>query len=31
MALTASDKKEIETMIRIEIKYFMNNNTIKQF
>jgi hypothetical protein len=31
MALTASDKKEIETMIRKEIKIFMDNNTLKQF
>jgi hypothetical protein len=31
MALTATDKKEIETMIRKEIKSFMENNTIKQF
>ena len=31
MALTSSDKKEIETMIRKEIKSFMENNTIKQF
>jgi hypothetical protein len=31
MALTNSDKKEIEVMIRKEIKNFMENNTIKQF
>jgi len=31
MALTATDKKEIETMIRKEIKSFMENNTIRQF
>lgn len=31
MALTATEKKEIETMIRKEIKTFMENNTIKQF
>ena len=31
MALTTSDKKEIETMIRKEIKVFMENNTLKQF
>jgi hypothetical protein len=31
MALTATEKKEIETMIRKEIKSFMENNTIKQF
>ena len=31
MALTNSEKKEIEVMIRKEIKSFMNNNTIKQF
>jgi hypothetical protein len=31
MALTASDKKEIETMIRKEIRSFMDNNTLKQF
>jgi hypothetical protein len=31
MALTSSETKEIETMIRKEIKKFMENNTIKQF
>ena len=31
MALTSSEAKEIEVMIRKEIKSFMNNNTIKQF
>ena len=31
MALTNSDKKEIEVMIRKEIRSFMENNTIKQF
>jgi hypothetical protein len=31
MALTATEKKEIETIIRKEIKSFMENNTIKQF
>ena len=31
MALTSSEAKEIEVMIRKEIKTFMNNNTIKQF
>lgn len=31
MALTDSDKKAIELMIRKEIKDFMNHNTIKQF
>ena len=31
MALTATDKKEIETMIRKEIKSFMENNTLRQF
>lgn len=31
MALTNSDQKEIEVMIRKEIKSFMENNTIKQF
>jgi F0F1-type ATP synthase alpha subunit len=31
MALTSSEVKEIEVMIRKEIKNFMNNNTIKQF
>jgi hypothetical protein len=31
MAFTNSEKKEIEVMIRKEIKSFMNNNTIKQF
>lgn len=31
MALTNTDTKEIEVLIRKEIKSFMNNNTIKQF
>jgi hypothetical protein len=31
MALTNSEQKEIEIMIRKEIKIFMENNTIKQF
>ena len=31
MALTNTDKKEIEVMIRKEIKNFMEANTIKQF
>jgi hypothetical protein len=31
MALTNTETKEIEVMIRKEIKSFMNNNTIKQF
>jgi hypothetical protein len=31
MALTSSEHKEIEVMVRKEIKSFMNNNTVKQF
>ena len=31
MALTTTDKKEIEAMIRKEIRSFMDNNTLKQF
>ena len=31
MALTTTEKNEIEVMIRKEIKSFMNNNTVKQF
>ena len=31
MALTSSEVKEIEVMIRKEIKNFMGNNTVKQF
>jgi hypothetical protein len=31
MALTDSDKREIEVLIRKEIKDFLGNNTIKQF
>jgi hypothetical protein len=31
MALTSSEVKEIEVIVRKEIKSFMNNNTIKQF
>ena len=31
MALSSTEIKEIEVMIRKEIKTFMDNNTIKQF
>jgi hypothetical protein len=31
MALTSSEKKEIETLIKKEIKDFMGSNTAKQF
>ncbi len=31
MALTSSEVKEIEVMIRKEIRSFMDNNTVKQF
>jgi hypothetical protein len=31
MALTNSEKKEIEVLIRKEIKSFMENNTVRQF
>jgi hypothetical protein len=31
MALTASEKNEIEIIVRKEIKNFMGNNTMKQF
>ena len=31
MALTTTDKKEIETMIRKEIKDFIGSNTMKQY
>ena len=31
MALTSSEVKEIEVMIRKEIKSFMEHNTIRQF
>jgi len=31
MALTNTEKKEIETMIRKEIKNFMDSSSIKQF
>jgi hypothetical protein len=31
MALSASDKREIETLIKKEIKDFIGSNTIKQF
>jgi hypothetical protein len=31
MALTSSEVKEIEVVVRKEIKNFMGNNTIKQF
>jgi len=31
MALTSSDVKEIERIIRKEIRNFMENNTLKQF
>jgi hypothetical protein len=30
MALTSSETKEIEVMIRKEIRNFMDNNTVKQ-
>ena len=31
MALTSGESKEIEVMIRKEIRNFMDNNTVKQF
>ena len=31
MALSTTDKKEIEVMVRKEIKDFMESNTLKQF
>ena len=31
MALTSSEKNEIEVIVRKEIKNFMGNNTLKQF
>jgi site-specific recombinase XerD len=31
MALTSSEVKEIETIVRKEIRSFMDSNTIKQF
>lgn len=31
MALTSSDIKEIETVVRKEIRNFMETNTVKQF
>lgn len=31
MALSAKDKREIETLIRKEIKDFIGTNTVKQF
>jgi hypothetical protein len=31
MALSQSDKKEIETLVRKEIKDFLGSNTVKQF
>ena len=31
MAFTSTEQKEIEVMIRKEIRSFMENNTIKQF
>ena len=31
MALSSTDKREIETMIRKEIKDFLNSNTLRQF
>lgn len=31
MALSTTDKREIEVMIRKEIKDFLNSNTLKQF
>lgn len=31
MALSNSDKKEIEVLVRKEIKDFLNSNTVKQF
>lgn len=31
MALSAAEKKEIETLVRKEIKDFLGSNTVKQF
>ena len=31
MALSAAEKKEIETLVRKEIKDFIGTNTVKQF
>ena len=31
MALSAADKREIETLVRKEIKDFIGSNTLKQF
>ena len=31
MGLTSTEKKEIETLVRKEIRSFMENNTLKQF
>ena len=31
MALSSAEKKEIEVMVRKEIRSFMENNTLKQF
>ena len=31
MALTATEKKEVEVLIRKEIKDFLKSNTLKQF
>jgi hypothetical protein len=31
MALTSTEKKEIETLIRQEIRQFLGSNTIKQY
>ena len=31
MALSASDKRDIETMVRKEIKSLIDSNTLKQF
>jgi anti-sigma28 factor (negative regulator of flagellin synthesis) len=31
MALTSSEVKEIEVLVRKEIRNFMDNNTVKQF
>jgi hypothetical protein len=31
MALTQTEKKEIETLVKKEIKEFLNSNTLKQF
>lgn len=31
MALSQTEKKEIETLVRKEIRDFLNSNTVKQF